>query len=234
MSSMGGFLGSLGAGLFGGLEQAHGATSAANAQFNAAQLAQNTQWGMFDRAAGYLDPYIRGGQRIFGQLEGRLPELTRTFAPTQAQLASTPGYQFTLGQGLQATQNDYAARGLGSSGSALKGAAQYATGLANTTYNQQLDNYLRQNQQQYNMLLGGSQLGESAAGALGGIASNMGNSIAQSQIGGGNALAAGSVGRANAYSGMATPISQYALLNQLMSGGGGGTGGWNSGFTSGW
>lgn len=56
-----------------------------------------------------------------------------TFQPTQAQLASTPGYQFDLAQGQQATANSNAAQGRGISGAALKGAASYATGLANNT-----------------------------------------------------------------------------------------------------
>jgi hypothetical protein len=60
--------------------------------------------------------------------------------PTMAGLAQTPGYQFTLHQGLQATQNAAAARGLGVSGAALKGADTFATGLASQTYNQQLNN----------------------------------------------------------------------------------------------
>lgn len=64
--------------------------------------------------------------------------------PTQAGLAATPGYQFTLNQGLQATQNAAAARGLGVSGAALKGASTFATGQANTTYNQQLQNAIAQ------------------------------------------------------------------------------------------
>ena len=49
-------------------------------------------------------------------------------------MRQTPGYQFTLAQGLKATQSAAAARGLGVSGSALKGAGTYATGLADKTY----------------------------------------------------------------------------------------------------
>src|SRR5664279_5795582 len=59
---------------------------------------------------------------------------------TQAQLEKTPGYQFQLGQGLAATQNSAAARGLGVSGSALKGAATFATGLADSNYQNQFAN----------------------------------------------------------------------------------------------
>jgi hypothetical protein len=53
---------------------------------------------------------------------------------TQAELEATPGYQFTRNQGLKAVQNSAAARGLGSSGMAQRGAAEYATGLADQTW----------------------------------------------------------------------------------------------------
>ena len=44
--------------------------------------------------------------------------------PTQAQLAATPGYQFTLNQGLESTQNSAAARGLGNSGRGSEGCGE--------------------------------------------------------------------------------------------------------------
>lgn len=63
-------------------------------------------------------------------------------AAIQSALEATPGYQFTLGQGLKSVQNSYAAKGLGSSGAALKGAADYATGLSDATYESRLNDYL--------------------------------------------------------------------------------------------
>jgi hypothetical protein len=68
--------------------------------------------------------------------------------PTQQGLEQTPGYQFTLDQGLKSAQNAAAARGLGVSGAALKASDTYATGLANSTYNQQLQNAINTNQAQ--------------------------------------------------------------------------------------
>lgn len=72
---------------------------------------------------------------------GTMPNLPSTVALpprlTQQELEQTPGYQFTRNQGLQAVQNSAAARGLGVSGAALKGAATFATGLADSTYQQQ-------------------------------------------------------------------------------------------------
>ena len=71
--------------------------------------------------------------------------------PTMEGLAATPGYQFTLDQGLKAVQSSAAARGLGMSGAAMRGAADYATGKASQTYDQQLTNALNINTQGLNI-----------------------------------------------------------------------------------
>jgi hypothetical protein len=75
---------------------------------------------------------------------GQAPQAPGPFVwnPTMEGLAQTPGYQFTLDQGLRATQSSAAARGLGMSGAAMRGAADYAGGLASKTYDQQLKNAL--------------------------------------------------------------------------------------------
>ncbi len=84
--------------------------------------------------------------------------------PTMEGLAATPGYQFTLDQGLRATQSSAAARGLGMSGAAMRGAADYASGKASETYNTQLQNALNINTQGLNIY--GKQLaGYQAQGA---------------------------------------------------------------------
>jgi hypothetical protein len=83
---------------------------------------------------------------------GALPSVYQpwgTGADAQATLEQTPGYQFTLNQGLKSLGNSFASRGLGASGAALKGASQYTTGLADNTYNQQLQNNMAQQGQQY-------------------------------------------------------------------------------------
>lgn len=80
-----------------------------------------------------------------------------TGAAAQQDLQNTPGYQFTLQQGLKSLGNSYAARGLGISGAGLKGAAQYTTGLADNTYNQQLQNNMLQQGQQYSQGLSNQQ-----------------------------------------------------------------------------
>jgi hypothetical protein len=104
--------------------------------------------------ANYLSPYlpqaaanlpgspIMPGVPSIPGLPGAPSPIPIASAPgqmTQAELAATPGYQFTLNQGLQAVQNSAAAKGLGVSGAALKGAADYATGLADSTYQTQFN-----------------------------------------------------------------------------------------------
>jgi len=110
--------------------------------------------------------------------------LTGDPAQQEAALQNLPGYQFTLNQGLESTQNAAAARGLGVSGAALKGAASYATGLADNTYNSQLQNTIGQT----NALTGvASGYGNNATGyglegsAAGNLASGYGSN-AQSQL----------------------------------------------------
>jgi len=141
--------------------------------------------------------------------------LTAPFSP--ADLTNTPGYKFTLDQGLQTVQNSYAAQGLGRSGAALKGAAGYATGLAQSTYNQQLNNYLTQNRQVYDMLMGQTQLGANAATGAGGF-QIQGTTAANSYLTGGAAASAGgTVGAANALTAGASGASSNALLYALLN-----------------
>lgn len=79
------------------------------------------------------------------------------FQPTQQQLEQTPGYQFTLQQGLKAVNNSNSAVGWGLSGAGQKGIAQYATGLADQTYQQQFNNALQGYQTNFNNNLSGYQ-----------------------------------------------------------------------------
>lgn len=161
------------------------------------------------------------------------------FQPTEEQLENMPGYKFTLDQGLKASQNGYASRGLGSSGAAMKGAAAYATGLADNTVNTEaniFNNNVRNTQGifQSNLsnvltpLISFATGGQNAAVRQGQIGANGINSAANSLIGGANASAAGSVGAANAIGGgINNGINnalQYSMINRLMqnnnSGGG--------------
>lgn len=146
---------------------AQGYLTAAQQEALASQQAATMAGNQLATTTQNFAPYTTAGATAANQLNAQLPSLTAAFNPTQAGLEATPGYQFTLSQGLKATQNSATARGLGVSGTALQAGDAYATGLADTTYNQQFQNYLNQQQASYNKLLGTSQLGTQATGALG-------------------------------------------------------------------
>lgn len=149
-----------------------------------------------------------------------------TFQPTQAQLEATPGYQFIRAQGLQSVQNSNAAKGLGLSGAALKGAGQYATGLASQTLGQQQGIFQSNLSNILQPLEWAANLGQNSAvqsGQLGQTAAmNQGNMLTS----GAAATAAGQVGSANALSGALNSAAgagqNYLLYNNLLSKGGGG------------
>jgi hypothetical protein len=160
-------------------------------------------------------------------------------------LQKTPGYNFALRQGLKATQNAYSAQGLGQSGAATKGAINYAEGLANTTFQQQFQNFLQTQQQQFGQaftggstllstLLGQGGQGTSAAGALAGSALGFSGQTTQSLGQAGAANASGAVGSANAWTGalgnLAGIGSNVGTLFALMGGSQGGLFGGNSIF----
>jgi hypothetical protein len=156
-----GALGSLGSGAIG-----KGAANSAGKQAQqGAMLAMLLGQQMFPWGVAQMQPFQLYGIDKMQQLDKALPGLlqrralpgaTRAtnlpglasgtnvsgpFNPTMKDLQNTPGYQWALDQGLKSTQNSYAARGLGSSGAAMKGAAEYAQGLASNTYQQQFQNY---------------------------------------------------------------------------------------------
>lgn len=144
------------------------------------------QAGASSKAAGYVAPYNQLGINTLGPLN----QLTMGGQTALNTLQQTPGYQFTLQQGLQGVENGYAAQGLGRSGAALKGAANYAEGLASTTYQQIWQNMYNQ-----------AALGENAAVGQGTFTQNAGT-----------ALGSGVAGATNS-------LSQGALLYGLLNGG---------------
>lgn len=229
-----GAVGSIGGALISG----SAAQSAANTQAAAANQASQNALAQYGQERSDLIPYNTYGQEAETWLMGSLglgPNYNLlaqnginglTFQPTQAQLSATPGYQFDLSQGLQAVQNSNAAQGLGVSGSALKGAANYATGLANNTLTTQQGIFQQNLGNVLNPLQSLANLGENAAattGALGNQAVANSNAL---QVGAANASAAGTVGAANAASGALGSLGgaplNYALYNQLLGGGGAG------------
>lgn len=180
--------------------QANAATANQQAILSTGQQAANIDQQAIGAANAPFQPFLNLGSAgaaglnnlITGQNSGQMT----------AALQNIPGYQFQLQQGLEATQNGFAAKGLGSSGAAMKGAANYAEGLANSNY-----------QNFFNNDLSATQLGANAA-------SNVSQNIANLNIARANALTgaatnSASLGMAGAAS---TAAGQAAAANALGNG----------------
>lgn len=180
----------LGAAAVGAASKIFSANKAAKAQTEAVDKSNALIKNMYDTTRGDLSAYRDIGGQAASDLSERLPFLTSPIEMTQANLEKTPGYQFTKQQGLKATQNAAAARGLGVSGAALKGASAFATNLANTTYKDQfeLENINRTNA--FNRLKGVVDTGQQAAAATGGFGATAATQMGANTIGAGNAQAA--------------------------------------------
>lgn len=192
-----------GAGILGAGATVFGANKAAAAQKAAADRATDAQMKMFGVTREALDPFIKSGAQA-GGLANRL--LGTDASVDMSILEKLPGYQFALEQGLKGVQNSAAARGLGSSGAALKGAANFATGLAN----QQFGDHLSR-------LLTAETIGANAAAGLGTNATATGANVGNNILGSANAQAGATMAGANAIGGAANNAVSGLLVNKLLS-----------------
>jgi len=197
---LGGSAISAGANLIGGSSAASGAQQAAATEAAAEDRAtqaslQEQQNAIADEQQGFNEAQTFQAP-IYDQGVGNLYELAAEVdrgglgaQPSLTDITQLPGYQFTLDQGLKATQNAAAAQGLGVSGPALKGAANYAEGLAGTYYNNYLQNYWTNQNNRFNMLYNLAGFGSGSANALTSAAVGAGNTGAQASTAAGGQIA---------------------------------------------
>jgi hypothetical protein len=219
MSFIGNAIGDVVGDITGTNKQAAAAQNAAQTEANSANYAAQLQNQQFQTIQQNLSPYMQLGTNNIPGLQSQLGQLGNmqfNFNPTEQQLQQTPGYQFTLNQGLNTVNNQLASKGLNLSGAQAKGIAGYTTGLADQTYQQQYQNALQNfmtnygvQSDQYNRLAGLVGTGQNAAANLGSfgtqITSNVGNLLTQA----GSAQAAGITAQGN---------SQTAAFQSLLNG----------------
>lgn len=243
--------GSAAAGLAGSAMSSSASRDAARSQSDSAKYSADLQDAQWQQTQQNLKPYLDLGNSAInpllptmGYLQGANGDWTQDktnylmqnfSAPTAAEAQATPGYQFTLDQGLKAVQNSASARGLGTSGAAMKGAASYATGLADSTYNDVFNRALQTFNTNYgaaanrvnrlNTLVGN---GQNAAATNGSLGANAMSSIGDTLMSGANAAAAGRVGSANALAsglnGLGGNALVYGMMTNNAAGGGGASG----------
>lgn len=197
----------------GGAAQAAGTVAATAMQVNAENQARKTAINTANQVAptitqsgqqanALLGNYATTGNNAINALNGGL---------TQNFLENTPGYKFNLAQGEQGVTNSAAARGLADSGAALKGASQYASGLADSTYQNQFNDTNALAQQGYNALNQQGNNTMTAANNAGQVKMEGANGAMATTMGAGNALAGG-------LSGIGNTVGQYETYNALLNG----------------
>lgn len=232
---------SVGSSLIGGLMSSGAASTAGSEGEAAANEAAQTQLQMYNQAVGYQTPFLNTGTEALNQLAGiyGLPTAAGpngqpasaggqgAITAAMNQFTQSPDYQFAQQQGGLALDRSAASKGLLLSGAQLKDAQSFGQGLAT----QQFGNY-------WNRLSQLAGFGSGAANSLTAAATTTGAGVANSQLTGGQAQMAGTVGSANALSnglsGASNSLLTTSLVNQLsqnnkssfnpssFSGGGGG------------
>jgi len=154
-----------------------GSAMQSGAAGKAAGQAQRNLQMVIPQAQQAYGPYMQAGQLSLQDQQDLLglngPDAT---AAAMAKFQTSPGYQWSLGQGLRAVDAGAAARGMLRSGAALKAEQTFGSGLAD----QEFSNY-------YNRLMGLSGQGLTAGNNL--LSAEEGNAQSQANValGAGNA-----------------------------------------------
>ena len=172
----------------GGVLEANAAEKAAETQSQAAANALALQREMFEYQKGLLEPYRTAGTKALERLSGAMG--LGGPGSQQQMLEMDPGYGFRLGEGLKALERMQASRGNFLSGGALKAGQRFAQDTASQEYGNA-----------YNRLANIAGLGQTAGTQMGGAAAGFGTSAGNIMGQEANALAAGRMGRASAYTG---------------------------------
>lgn len=217
-----------GASLVGGLLGSNAANKAAKVQAGAANQATALQREMFQKQLELQKPFYEAG--VTGQNAlmqylglGGDPNAANYGAGmkpfTGADLATEPGYQFRLSEGINALNRQAAARGGMMSGAALKEAARYGQDYASGEYQNAYNRYWNQRNQLLNPLQSLLGQAQTSAGNIGSAGQNYANQAGANMQNAAAARASGYVGGANALtsalSGAVTPYMNYGMMSAL-------------------
>jgi len=127
--------------VIGGIQANRGASKAANAQVQAAQLGVEENRRQFDLVQSLLKPYVEGGTAAFKQQQNLLG-VGGAAAQQQAigALQNSPFFQAQLNQGTNALLQNASATGGLRGGNTQAALAQFAPQLLQQTYQNQLAN----------------------------------------------------------------------------------------------
>src|SRR6516162_74853 len=148
-------------------QQQTNTNNAANAATLAQLQALAQQANLYNTTISANQPYQQTGLTGNQQLQGLIEN------PNS--LSTTPGYQFELGQGLQAQQRQEAAQGTLQNGGTIKAATRYALDYANTKYNDAVQRLLAVTNVGQTANAANQRAGEVYGGQVGTGETNIGN-----------------------------------------------------------
>lgn len=201
-------------------------SAAGRTQAAAAGRATDSQERMFNTVNEQQRPWREAGERSLGDIMSQFgPEgyFNHQFDANDLNDHLAPNYEFMREQGSSAVANHANAMG-GLGGNSLTAISKWNNDYAQNAYQQAFQNYNAQRGDIFNRLASIAGLGQTAGSNATTGASTFAGNIANSQIGAGNATAAGYVGTGNAITGAANNYMGWNYLNRI-SGGSGNVGG---------
>ncbi len=193
----------------------YGANKAADTQSKNADRVANMQQQQYQQAREDLSPYRAAGEDATTRLRAKLSDLTTPISIDPNVLENSDYYKFASKQGQKAVQNSAAARGLASSGAALKGAAAFAKGLATDTYKTAFDMENINQTNAYSRLKALVDTGAGAATGTGVLGEKAAYNSGVALTGGANAQAAAANATGSSISKLASDIGGYGLYQGL-------------------
>lgn len=205
-----------GAVVAGSLIAANASSSAASAQENAANSANDTQKEIYDQNRADAMPWHDAGVGALNTLQTQQADLNRSF--TTEDLQADPGYAFRMSEGQKAIERSAAARGGLDSGATMKALNNYAQNSASGEFQNAYNRFTNDQTNRFNKLATIAGVGQTANGQMSQSGQNYADQSSANTLAAGNAQAAGTIGQANAINnGIGTGMNSwmnYQMMNR--------------------
>lgn len=205
----------IGSAVIGAGAQIFGANKAADTQSKNAERVAQIQQDQYKQTREDLSPYRAIGEDAGNRLTSRLSELTTPISVNPDDFQNSDYYKFLTTQGQRGVTNSAAARGLASSGAALKGAATFAKGLASTEWQNNFNMQQTNQTNAFTRLKGLVDTGVGAAAQTGVLGEKAAYNTGTALTGGANAQAAAANSTGTSIANMANGIGGYAAYKGL-------------------
>jgi hypothetical protein len=199
------------------------ARDAAARSGQASEAATALQAQQYADARARSQPFYNAGVNALAQYQN--PELTRPFA--MSDFNADPGYGFRMDQGMKALNQSMAAKGLGVSGTGIKGAMNFGQNLGSQEYQNAYARYGQDQATRRNTLANIAGFGPPAAAATTAAGTNYATNAGNMGMGAANTFAnadmAAAAAQASAYGGIGnalgrafSPDPMTAAITQMM------------------